>query len=69
MEHDGEPRQAPDDLIQDVEAQRRGNQLPLLIAGALSGSELVSAVAGADGDGQGITAGAGENSSTSSGRV
>ena len=60
MEHDGEPRQAPDDLIQDVEAQRRGNELPLLIAGALSGSELVSAVAGADGDGQGITAGAGD---------
>ena len=43
-------------LLQHVEAQRRGNQDALLIAGALLGGELVGAVAGADGDGQGVAA-------------
>jgi len=40
VEHDGEAGQTTDDLVQDVEAQRRGNKLALLIAGALSGGEL-----------------------------
>ena len=55
VENDGEAGQTLDDLVQDVKAQGRGNQLALLIAGALSGGELVSAVAGADGDGQGVS--------------
>ncbi len=57
MEHDGEAGQALDHLIEDVEAQGRGNQLALLVAGALGGGELVGAVAGTDGDGQGVAAG------------
>ena len=50
----GNPGRRLDDLLQDVEAQGRRNQLALLVAGALGGGELVGAVAGADGDGQGV---------------
>ena len=56
----GKPGRRLDDLIQDVEAQGRGNQLALFIAGALSRGELVGAVAGADGNGQRVTAGLGD---------
>ena len=52
MQHDGEAGQTAGDLFQNVEAQGRRNQNALLVAGALGGGELVSAVAGADGDGQ-----------------
>ena len=55
----GKPGRRLDDLFQNVEAQRRGNQNALFIAGALLGLELVSAVAGADGDGQRVAAGLG----------
>ncbi|CAN4032301.1 Large polyvalent protein-associated domain-containing protein, partial [Dysosmobacter welbionis] len=57
MKHNGESGQALHDLVQDIKAQGRRNQLALLVAGALGGSELVSAVAGADGDSQGVAAG------------
>ena len=49
MQNDGEAGQLGDDLLQDVEAQ----------LGVGAGLELVSAVGGADGDGQGVTAGTG----------
>ena len=48
MEDDGEARQAPRNFFQDVEAQ----------LGISAGLELICAVRGADGDGQGVTAGA-----------
>ena len=60
MQHDGEAGQALGDLLQHVEPQRRGNQDALLIPGALVSGELISAVAGADGDGQRVTAGLGD---------
>ena len=60
VENDGEAGQAADDLVQNVEAQGRGNQLTLLVAGALCGGELVRAVAGADGNGQGVAASLGD---------
>ena len=59
VQHDGEAGQPLGNLGQDIEAQRRGNENALFIAGALSGGEFISAVAGADGDGQGIHARAG----------
>ena len=59
MKHDGEAGKTLGDLLQHVKAQGRGNQDSLLVAGALVGSKLVGAVAGADGDGQGVTAGLG----------
>ncbi len=59
MQHDGETRQTLGDLFQNVEAQSGGDQDALLVDGALLGGELVSAVRGADGNGQGVTAGAG----------
>ena len=49
MQHDGEAGQLTDDFLQDVKAQ----------LGLGAGLELVSAVAGTDGDGQGIAAGLG----------
>ena len=52
MQHDGEAGQTLGYLFQDVEAQRRGHQDAVRVAGALRGGELVRAVAGADGDGQ-----------------
>lgn len=42
MEHDGEARQAVGDLLQDIEPE----------LGLLAGLEFISAVAGADRDGQ-----------------
>ena len=60
VEHDGEAGQALGDLLQHVEAQGRGNQDALLVAGALVGGELIGAVAGADGDGQRVAAGLGD---------
>ena len=60
MEHDGEAGQTLDDLVQDIEAQGRGNQLALLIAGALVGGKLIGAVGGADGDSQRVAAGLGD---------
>ena len=59
MQNDGEAGQTLGDLFQNVEAQSGGNQDALLVQGALLGGELVSAVGGADGDGQGVTAGTG----------
>ena len=59
MENDGEAGQALGDLFEDVEAQGRRDQNALFVAGALGSRELVCAVAGADGDGQGVTAGLG----------
>ena len=56
VEHNGEPGQALDHLVQNVKAQRRRNQLALFVAGALGGGELI----GADGDGQGVAAGLGD---------
>ena len=50
VQNDGEAGQLGDDLLQDVEAQ----------LGVGAGLELVSAVGGADGDGQGVTAGTGD---------
>ena len=49
VQHDGEAGQAVADLLQDIKAQ----------LGLLAGLELIGAVAGADGDGQGIHPGAG----------
>ena len=60
MEHDGEAGQALGDLFQHVEAQGRRDQDALLIAGALGGGKLIGAVAGADGDGQRVAAGLGD---------
>ena len=59
MEHDGEARKALRDLLQHIEAQGRRHQDALLIAGALGRGKLVGAMAGADGDGQGVAAGLG----------
>ena len=56
----GKPGRRRGDLFQNVEAQGRRNQDALLVAGALGSGELVSAVAGADGDGQGVAAGLGD---------
>ena len=60
MENDREAGQTLGDLFEDVEAQGRRNEDALLVAGALGSRELVSAVAGADGDGQGVAAGLGD---------
>ena len=60
MKHDGEAGQTAGDFLQDVEAQRRRDKDAVGIAGALLRLELVSAVAGADGDGQRIDAGLGD---------
>ncbi len=59
MQNDGEAGQTLGDFFQNVETQSGGNQDALLVQGALLGSKLVSAVGGADGDGQGVAAGAG----------
>ena len=59
MQHDGEAGQALADLLQHVEAQGRRHQDALLIDGALLGLELIRAVAGADGNSQGVAAGLG----------
>ena len=59
VQNDGEAGQTLGDLFQNVETQSGGNQNAILVQGALLGSELVSAVGGADGDSQGVTAGTG----------
>ena len=59
MQDDGEAGQTLGDFFQNVEAQCGGNQDALLVYSALLGSELVSAVGGADSDSQGVAAGAG----------
>ena len=59
VQNDGETGQTLGNLFQHVETQGRGNQDAVLVYGALLGSELVSAVGGADGDRQGVTTGAG----------
>ena len=60
MQNDREAGQTAGDFFQNVEAQGRRNEDALFVAGALLGLELISAVAGADGDGQGVTAGLGD---------
>ena len=59
VEDDREAGELLFDLVQDVEGERRGNQTAgLRVAGALLRGELVGAVGGADGDGEGVAAGA-----------
>ena len=60
MQHDGEAGQTLGDFLQNVEAQRGRNKDAVGVAGALLGLELVSAVAGADGDGKRVAAGLGD---------
>ncbi|CDC62976.1 uncharacterized protein BN660_00108 [Clostridium sp. CAG:448] len=60
VQYDREAGQALGNLFQNVKAERRGNQYAVGVAGALLGLELVSAVAGADGNCQGVHAGAGD---------
>ena len=60
MQHDGEAGQTLGDFLQHIEAQRGRDEDALLIDGALLGLELVSAVARADGDGEGVAAGLGD---------
>ena len=60
MEDDREAGELLFDLVEDVEGERRGNQAAgLRVTGALLRGELVGAVGGADGDGEGVAAGAG----------
>ena len=59
VQNDGEAGQTLGDFFQNVEAQCGGNQDALLVQSALLGSELVSAVGGADSDSQGVTTGTG----------
>ncbi len=58
VENDGEAGEAATDLLENVKAERRGHQNALFVAGALRGGELVGAVGGADGDGEGVDTGA-----------
>ena len=60
MQHDREAGQTAGDLLEDVEAQGRRHENAVGIAGALLRLELISAVAGADGDGQRVDAGLGD---------
>ena len=60
VQHDGESGQTLDALMQHVETQRGRHQDAIGVAGALGGLELVGAVRGADGDGQRVAAGAGD---------
>ena len=60
VEYDGETGELLFNLVQDVESEGRRNELAgLRVAGALFGSELVSAVAGTDGDGEAVATAAG----------
>ena len=60
MEHDGESGKFLLNLVEHVEGEWRGNEFASLrVAGALLGLELVSAVRGADRDGQRVAACAG----------
>ncbi len=58
MEHDGESGKFFHYGVENVECQRRGNELAFFVAGALFGSELVCAVAGTDRDSEGVATGA-----------
>ena len=58
MKHDGEAGQTLCHFVQYIEAEWRGYQYALFVAGTLGGGELVCAVAGADGYGQRVHAGA-----------
>ena len=58
MKHDGEAGQTLCHFVQYIEAEWRRYQYALFVAGTLGGGELVCAVAGADGDGQRVYAGA-----------
>ena len=60
VQDDREARQTAGDLFEDVEAEGRRNENAVGIAGALLRLELISAVAGADGDGQRVDAGLGD---------
>ena len=60
VKNDREAGQAAANLFEDVEAERRRNQNALFVAGALLGGELICAVGGADGDGEGVNTGAGD---------
>ena len=60
VQHDGEAGQTLADLLQHIETQGRRHQNALLVAGALLRLELIGAVAGADGDGQRVAAGLGD---------
>ncbi len=57
MEDDGEAGKLLLDLLKDVEAQGRRDEDAVGVPGALLGLELGAAVAGADGDGEGVDAG------------
>ena len=60
MENDREAGKLLFDFVKNVECERRGHEAPGLgIAGALLGFELVCAVAGTDGDCEGVASGAG----------
>ena len=58
MQNDREAGQTLRNIFQNVKAQGRRLQDAVLVAGALFGFELVGAVAGADGNREGIAAGA-----------
>ena len=60
MQNDREAGQTLGDLFEHVEAEGRRDQNALFVAGALGSGELVCAVAGADGDGQRVAAGLGD---------
>ena len=60
VQNDREAGQALLALVQNVEAQGRRNKDALFISGALRGGELISAVGRADGDGQRVAAGLGD---------
>ena len=55
----GKPGSSFHHAVEHIESQWGGNEDTLFVAGALLGSELVGAVAGADRDGQRVAAGAG----------
>ena len=58
VKHDREARKLLLDSLEDVESERRRNELAgLLVDRALLTRELVRAVAGADGDGEGVASG------------
>ena len=59
MQYDGEAGEFLHNGVENVESQRGRNQLAVLVACALLGSELVGAVACADRDGEGVATGAG----------
>ena len=70
MENDRESGEFLLNLVENVECKGRRDELSGLgVAGALLGLEFISAVAGADGDGEGVALGLLDESITSSGVV